>query len=97
MFSAVAFYVYVEDVDAAFDRAVAAGATIKMPVENMFWDDRAGSVIDPAGYIWTLATHIEDLSPEELAERGREAFEKMLQEADRPYETVSGRNTGLPR
>jgi PhnB protein len=80
----VGFYVYVEDVDSAFDQAVAAGATIKRPVQDMFWGDRTGEVVDPSGYIWTLATHIEDVSPNELARRGREMFEKTLQEAGRP-------------
>jgi uncharacterized glyoxalase superfamily protein PhnB len=82
----VSFYVYVEDVDAVFERAVAAGATVKMPVQEAFWGDRMGMVADPSGHLWALATHIEDLSPEELAERGREAFEKMLQGAGRPEE-----------
>lgn len=76
----VSFYIYVEDVDAAFDRAVSAGATVKYPLENMFWGDRTGTVVDPSGHFWTLATHIEDVSPEELDTHGREAFEKMMQE-----------------
>ncbi len=79
----VGFYLYVDDVDAAFDRAVAAGATAKRPVQDMFWGDRTGEVFDPAGHLWTLASHVEDLSPEEIAERGREVFEKMMQEAGR--------------
>ncbi len=79
----VGFYIYVKDVDVAFDRAVSAGAAVKHPVENMFWGDRTGTVTDPSGHIWTLATHVEDLSPEELEQRGREAFEKMLQESGR--------------
>lgn len=79
----VGFYIYVKDVDDAFDRAVSAGAAIKHRVENMFWGDRTGTVTDPSGHIWTLATHVEDLSPEELERRGREAFEKMLQETGR--------------
>jgi PhnB protein len=78
------FYLYVEDVDAAFERAVAAGATVKEPVADKFWGDRVGSVIDPSGHIWMLATHIEDLSPEEMRERAREAMEKILQGAERP-------------
>lgn len=80
----VGFYVFVEDVDAAFERAVAAGATVKMPVQDMFWGDRTGSVTDPSGHIWTLATHVEDVGPEEMRKRGREAMEKMLQETGHP-------------
>ena len=81
--SPVNFYLYVKDADAAFRRAVDAGATVKEPVKNEFWGDRVGQVIDPAGYLWMLATHVEDVSREELAERGREVFEKMLQGAGR--------------
>jgi PhnB protein len=75
------FYLYVKDVDKAFDRAVAAGAESKRPVQDMFWGDRTGEVTDPSGHIWTLATRVEELSEEEIARRGREAFEKMLQES----------------
>lgn len=79
----VGFYIYVKDVDGAFDRAVAAGATIKHPVEDMFWGDRVGTVADPSGHTWMLATHVEEVNPEELERRGREAYEKMLQESGR--------------
>jgi uncharacterized glyoxalase superfamily protein PhnB len=78
------FYVYVEDVDGAFARAVAAGATVKEPVADKFWGDRVGSLFDPSGHIWMLATHVEDLSPEEMRERARQAMEKMLLEVGRP-------------
>jgi PhnB protein len=81
--SPVNFYVYVKDVDAAFQRAVDAGATVKEPVKNAFWGDRMGQVIDPSGYLWMLATHVEDVSPEELRKRGQKEFEKMLQGAGR--------------
>jgi uncharacterized glyoxalase superfamily protein PhnB len=73
----VSFYVYVNDVDAAFKRAVEAGGKVKMAVENMFWGDRSGTIADPFGHLWTLATHVEDLTPEEIEKRGREAFAKM--------------------
>jgi uncharacterized glyoxalase superfamily protein PhnB len=79
----VGFYIYVKDVDDAFDRAVSAGAAIKHRVENMFWGDRTGTLTDPSGHVWTLASHVEDVSPEELERRGREVFEKMLQESGR--------------
>jgi PhnB protein len=81
--TAVGFYIYVQDVDDAFDRAVSAGGTIKHRVENMFWGDRTGTVADPSGHIWTLASRVEEVSPEELDKRGREAFEKMMQETSR--------------
>ena len=61
--------VYVEDVDAVFDAAVAAGATAVRPVENQFYGDRSGTLTDPFGHVWTLATHIEDVSAEEMGRR----------------------------
>src|SRR4051812_8687417 len=72
--SAVGLYLYVEDVDTVYQRAVDAGATAQTPPENMFWGDRWGRLIDPFGHIWELATHVEDLSPEDMAERAREAM-----------------------
>jgi uncharacterized glyoxalase superfamily protein PhnB len=56
----------VEDVDASFKQAVDAGATVVMPVTDMFWGDRYGQVKDPFGHSWSLATHKRDLSPEEI-------------------------------
>ncbi|MEO0441970.1 MAG: VOC family protein [Pseudomonadota bacterium] len=61
--------IYVEDSDAAFDQAVAAGATAVRPVEDQFFGDRSGWVKDPFGHEWTLSTHIEDVSPDELNRR----------------------------
>lgn len=61
--------IYVGDVDAQFKRAVDAGATVKRPVTNQFYGDRSGTVEDPFGHVWTIATHVEDVSPEEIAKR----------------------------
>jgi PhnB protein len=72
----VGFYLYVEDVDAAFKRAVDAGGKVKTQVQDMFWGDRTGEIVDPSGHVWTLATHVEDLSSEEVEVRAREAFAK---------------------
>lgn len=72
-------YVYVKDVDAAFKRAVAAGARVKMPVADMFWGDRFGSVVDPFGHEWGLATHREDLTPREVRKRAEAFFAQMAQ------------------
>lgn len=69
-------HLYVEDVDALFDRAVKAGAKEMMPLQNMFWGDRYGFVQDPFGYFWSIATHIEDLTPEEIEKRAAEVFAK---------------------
>ncbi len=62
-------HLYVTDADKAFQRAVDAGATVIMPPSDMFWGDRYGKVRDPFGHHWGIATHIEDVSPEECARR----------------------------
>ena len=69
-----ALYVYVPDVDTAFKRATEAGCKATMPVADMFWGDRVGEVQDPSGHKWNLATHKEDLSKEEMLERGKAWF-----------------------
>jgi PhnB protein len=73
----VSMVVYVEDVDAAFKRAVNAGAVVKLPLENKFYGDRSGCVTDPFGHLWTLTTHIEDLTPQEMNRRMKEFCAKM--------------------
>jgi len=72
----VSLHLYVKDVDACFNRAVAAGAKVLRPVEDQFYGDRSGTVEDPFGHVWTISTHKEDLSPEELQKRS-EAFMKQ--------------------
>lgn len=62
----VTLHLYVEDVDAAIKQAVAAGAQVTMPAADMFWGDRYGQVVDPFGHRWSIATHKEDLTPEEI-------------------------------
>jgi PhnB protein len=69
-------YVYVDDMDATYKRALQAGATSQMEPANQFWGDRLASVIDPVGNHWSIATHIEDVPPEEMAKRA-EAFMKQ--------------------
>jgi PhnB protein len=64
-----AFMIYVEDADAAFAKAIKAGAKEDRAVENQFWGDRMGSVFDPFGHKWSLATHVEDVPPEEMQRR----------------------------
>jgi len=66
-------YLYVEDVDSAVQRAIEAGGKANMPVMDMFWGDRCGWFVDPFGHTWCLATHTQDLSPEEV-EAGSKAF-----------------------
>ena len=72
--STVTLHCYVEDVDAAIARAEKAGATVSMPATEMFWGDRYGTVKDPFGHHWGLATHVRDLSPEEMAEAAQAAM-----------------------
>ncbi len=71
--SPVTIMLYVEDVDAVFNRAVAAGAKVERPVANQFYGDRTGGIIDPFGHKWYLATHVEDVSTEELVRRANAA------------------------
>jgi PhnB protein len=71
--TAVTIHMYVEDVDAAFGKAVAAGAQVKMPVSDMFWGDRYGVLTDPFGHAWSIATHKEDLTSEEIRKRAQTA------------------------
>jgi PhnB protein len=70
----VTIHRYVEDCDAAIRRAEQAGATVTMPAEDMFWGDRYGVVTDPFGHAWSLATHISDPTPEEMARAAQAAF-----------------------
>jgi PhnB protein len=69
-------YIYVPDADAVYERAVSAGATPVMAVADMFWGDRFGRVTDPFGVRWGIATHKEDLSPQEINKRAAEVFKK---------------------
>ncbi len=69
--SPVSIMIYVEDVDSFINRAVAAGAKVLHPLENKFYGDRAGSLEDPFGHKWHFATHVEDVPPDELAERAK--------------------------
>ncbi len=70
-------FMYVEDVDAVVKQAVDAGATITMEVSDQFWGDRFGTITDPFGHVWAIATHVEDVPPEEIAERGKQAMAAM--------------------
>lgn len=76
--SPVGFYVYVENLDTAWQRAVNAGAKTRMPPADMFWGDRTGSLEDPFGHLWTLAQHVKDPTPEEM-EREQEKFFQQAQ------------------
>lgn len=70
----VSLHLYVEDVDAVVGRALAAGATLSRPVADQFYGDRQGTVVDPFGHVWSISTHIEDVSPEEIRRRAEVLF-----------------------
>jgi uncharacterized glyoxalase superfamily protein PhnB len=75
--SPVILNLYSEDVDTLFDRAVKAGAVVTMPLANQFWGDRYGQITDPFGHRWALGQHVEDVAPEEMERRAKEAFAQM--------------------
>jgi uncharacterized glyoxalase superfamily protein PhnB len=81
--SPASFWLYVEDSDALFNRAVGAGGTVAMPMADQFWGDRAGAFADPAGYTWWIATRKEDLTQAEMQQRAAEFFKQMAQPASR--------------
>lgn len=74
--SPVGVFVYVEDVDTTVERAVAAGAKILYPVQNQFWGDRMGWIMDPQGHTWTVASRIEDASAEQIGKRWDDILER---------------------
>jgi PhnB protein len=65
----VSLMFYVADVDARFAKAIAAGGTVQRAVQDQFYGDRTGTLVDPFGHVWTIATHVEDVSPEEMQKR----------------------------
>ena len=72
--SAVTIHLYVEDVDALWKQALRAGARETMPLADAFWGDRYGRLVDPYGHHWSIASHVEDLTPEEMSKRAAAAF-----------------------
>jgi uncharacterized glyoxalase superfamily protein PhnB len=75
--SPVTMHLYVTDADASFGRAVAAGARVVMPVADMFWGDRYGRLVDPFGHHWSIAEHLEDLTPQRMTDRMIAAMSAM--------------------
>ncbi len=78
-----ATFLYVEDVDETVQQAVDAGATITMPVEDMFWGDRYGKLEDPFGHHWSVATHLRDMTPEEIQQAAQKMFANACPESNR--------------
>jgi PhnB protein len=74
--SPVGLMIYVPDVDTQFAQALAAGGTVVKPLQNQFYGDRSGTIRDPFGHLWTISTHVEDVSPEEVARRAAEWAKK---------------------
>jgi PhnB protein len=72
--SPVGLHLYVDDVDTVFKRAISAGAKERQPLENKFYGDRSGTIEDPFGHVWSLSTHVEDVSPEEMEKRAAATF-----------------------
>src|SRR3982751_3773517 len=75
--SPVSIFVYVENVDSVFRQALEAGAQSDMPPTDMFWGDRFGKLTDPFGHLWALATHVEEVAPEEMQQRAQAAMAPM--------------------
>ncbi|MCI0451933.1 MAG: VOC family protein [Candidatus Latescibacteria bacterium] len=73
----VSLMIYVENVDDVFARAIAAGAKEKRPVNNEFYGDRVGTLVDPYGHVWSIATHVEDVAPDEMERRFRDVTKQM--------------------
>ena len=70
----VSIFMYVPDVDGFVARATAAGATLKVPLTNMFWGDRYAQLADPYGHVWQVATHVEDVAPDEMMRRATDTM-----------------------
>ena len=82
--SPVTIHLYVPDVDAVYNRAIEAGATLTMPPTDMFWGDRYGKFVDPFGHHWAVATHTEDVTPEQMQERMAAMFGEKHCTAEQP-------------
>jgi len=79
--SPMGLHIYIENVDAAFDRAVKAGAQVEMPVADQFWGDRYGKLKDPFGHKWSIATHVKDMSADEMKRSMDDAMSKLQKTA----------------
>ena len=79
--SAVSLMLYVDDVDSIFQKAVDAGAKVQRPVADQFYGDRSGTIEDPFGHVWTIATHVEDVPPEEINRRAQTFFQQRQQQS----------------
>lgn len=78
----VSLMIYLDDVDEVYKRAIAAGAKQVQPLKDQFYGDRSGTVQDPYGHVWTIATHVEDIAPEEMQRRATAAMQQMQQKSN---------------
>jgi uncharacterized glyoxalase superfamily protein PhnB len=79
--TSMGLHIYVDNVDQAFDRAVNAGAKVEMPVSDQFWGDRYGKLRDPFGHKWSIATHVRDMSADEMKQSMDDAMANMQKTA----------------
>ena len=86
--TSVSLYLYVENADAAFERAVKAGCTVQMPIMDQFWGDRCGRVEDPFGHQWVLASHKQDLTKDQIAANAKAFFANMAKKPEREMATA---------
>ena len=86
--STAMMHIYTEDADRVFNQAISAGAAAIMPVMDMFWGDRYGQIIDPYGHIWSVATHKQDLSQEEIQRAGEAVFNEMMSSPSSSSSTI---------
>ncbi len=87
-----ALYLYVENADKVFAKALKLGATQKMPVMDMFWGDRCGNLVDPDGYVWSISSHMAEPTPREMAKKMKE----MMARKPCPESENSGKGAELP-
>ena len=78
----VSLMIYLDGVDEVYKRAIAAGAKEMQPLKDQFYGDRSGTLQDPYGHVWTIATHVEDVPPEEMEQRAKEAMQQMHQKTN---------------
>jgi PhnB protein len=86
--SSMGLHIYLDGVDAAFDRAVKAGAEVEMPVMDQFWGDRYGKLKDPFGHKWSIGTHVKDMSADEMKRSMDDAMAKMCEKMETMQKTA---------
>ncbi len=88
--SPASLWIYTEDCDTMYNRGLNAGGQVSMPMADQFWGDRCGSFIDPHGFTWTIATHTEDLTREELDQRAEQFFKQFAEQNTPPKAAGAG-------